>query len=239
MESKLNIEILTLFPEMFPGTLGFSLIGNALKRGLWSYNVINVRDFGIGMHKQVDDIPFGGGHGMVIRPDVLGGAIKKAIFNQKDKTNIYYLSPRGKPINNAIIDEIIEKKDIIMICGRYEGIDERIIEEYNPTEICVGDVVLSGGEPAAQLVLDACIRKIPGVLGNYDSLLEESFSDISEDDVLLEYPLYTRPRSWKSREVPNVLLSGNHKKISEWRYDRAIEETKKRRPELLKIKESK
>jgi tRNA (guanine37-N1)-methyltransferase len=237
MKSTLNIEILTLFPEMFPGTLGLSIIGNALKEGLWSYNIVNIRDFGIGPHKQVDDIPFGGGYGMVIRPDVLGEAIRKAISNQKDKSNIYYLSPRGKPISNYIIDEILEKKDIIMICGRYEGIDERIIEEYNPTEICVGDVVLSGGEPAAQLVLDACIRKIPGVLGNKNSLLEESFADISNDEILLEYPLYTRPRSWRSREVPNVLLSGNHKKINEWRYDRAIEETKKRRPELLKIKE--
>jgi tRNA (guanine37-N1)-methyltransferase len=233
MNSKLNIEILTLFPEMFPGFLGFSLAGQGLSKGIWSYNIINIRDFGIGFHKQVDDTQFGGGDGMVIRADVLGPAIDKAISNQNGKKNIYYLSPRGIPINNKIIDQILIEKSIIMICGRYEGIDERIIGEYNVKEICVGDVVLSGGEPACQLVLDACIRKIPGILENQDSLIEESFGNISENMTLLEYPLYTKPRLWKSLEVPEVLLSGHHKQIKEWRLERAKEETKKRRPELL------
>ena len=235
VKSSFNIEILTLFPSMFPGTLGHSIIGKALEKSLWTYNIIDLRNFGIGIHKQVDDIPYGGGSGMVIRPDILGSAIDNAISNQGGKRNIYYLSPRGEPINNNLIDEILKKQDIILLCGRYEGIDERVIDEYNLTEICVGDVVLSGGEPAAQLLLDACIRKIPGVLGNQNSLLEESFND-SFNRILLEYPLYTRPRIWKSREVPSVLLNGNHKKIQDWRYDMSLEVTKNRRPELLKIK---
>jgi tRNA (guanine37-N1)-methyltransferase len=234
MKSNLNIEIVTLFPEMFPGYLAFSLAGNALVKGLWSYNIVNIRDFGIGFHKQVDDTQFGGGNGMVIRPDVLGPAIDQAIINQNGKKNIYYLSPRGIPINTNIIDQILKQKDIILICGRYEGIDERIIEEYNTVEICVGDVVLSGGEPAALLLLDACIRKVPGVLINQNTLVEESFGDISGGFTLLEYPLYTKPRTWKSREVPETLCSGHHKQIKEWRYNKAFEETKKRRPELLK-----
>jgi tRNA (guanine37-N1)-methyltransferase len=233
MSIYLNVEILTLFPEMFPGVLGFSLSGSALSKGLWSYNIVNIRDFGIGAHQQVDDTQFGGGSGMVIRPDVLGPAIEKSILNQKGKKNIYYLSPRGFPINNEVIDEILTKKDIILICGRYEGIDERVIEEYNAIEICVGDVVLSGGEPAAQLLLDACIRKVPGVLDNPHSLIEESFGNIADGLTLLEYPLYTKPRLWKSRQVPDVLLSGHHKQIGEWRSKQAFEETKKRRPELL------
>jgi tRNA (guanine37-N1)-methyltransferase len=234
MNSQLNIQILTLFPEMFPGVLGFSIAGSALSRGLWSYNIINIRDFGIGLYQQVDDTPFGGGNGMVIRPDVLGRALDRAISNQNGKKNIYYLSPRGVPINNTIVDQILTEKDVILICGRYEGIDERVIEEYNTIEICVGDVVLSGGEPAAQLVLDACIRKIPGVLNNKDTLIEESFGNISNEVTLLEYPLYTKPRVWRDREVPETLLSGHHKQIKEWRYKKAIEETSKRRPEFIK-----
>lgn len=221
--------ILSLFPEMFPGTLQYSLAGQALAKGLWSYDTINIRDFGISKHRNVDDEPYGGGNGLVMRPDVVGRALDSAI--KKNKADIYYMSPRGKPLTQGLVRQIAEKGSIIILCGRFEGIDERLIEEYNATEISLGDFVLSGGEIAAMAVLDACIRLIPGVLANQSTLVEESFSCI---DGLLEYPLYTRPAQWNDRLVPEVLLSGNHQKIKEWRAEQSQKITAERRPDLLK-----
>ena len=232
MKSNLHFKILTLFPEMFPGTLGFSLAGKALDKGLWSYEPINIRDYGIGKHKQVDDYPYGGGHGLVIKPDVIGNAIR---FNATTShMPIYYMSPRGDPINNDIVDNIVNQSEVTIICGRYEGIDQRVIDEYNIKEVCVGDVVLSGGEPAAILMMDAIIRKIPGVLHNSNTLVEESFSKIFGEEELLEYPLYTKPQKWNKRAVPQILLSGNHAKIKEWKRSMSLDLTQKRRSDMLK-----
>ena len=234
MENYLHAIILSIFPEIFPGPLAFSLAGKALKKNIWSYEVINIRDFGITKHKTVDDIPYGGSTGLVMRPDVLGNAIeysKKKISNNKTK-NIYYFSPKGTVINQNIISKLISQKNIILLCGRFEGIDQRIIDEYNITEISLGNFVLSGGEIAAIALLDACVRLLPGVISNKESLQEESFSIGSE--CLLEYPLYTRPRNWKNRSVPKVLISGDHEKIKQWRKQESIRITKDRKPDLLK-----
>lgn len=224
-----HVTILSLFPEMFPGTLQYSLAGQGLTKGLWSYEVINIRDFGISKHKNVDDEPYGGGNGLVMRPDVIGEALDSIL--KENRADIYYMSPRGKPLNQRLVKQIVEKKNIIILCGRFEGIDERLIEEYNAIEISLGDFVLSGGEVAAMAMLDACIRLIPGVLANQDTLVEESFSDA---DGLLEYPLYTRPAKWRNRCVPEVLLSGNHQKIREWRHEQSQKITEQRRPDLLR-----
>lgn len=223
--------ILTIFPEMFPGPLGYSLAGNALKKGIWDIDIIDIRDFGLTKHKNVDDEPYGGGSGMVMRADVLGAALDKAI-EASGSNIIYYMSPRGKVLNQSLAGKIIEEKNIIILCGRFEGIDERVIHEYNVREISIGDFILSGGEIAAFAMLDACIRLLPGVLGNPKTLSEESFG--IGDSNLLEYPLYTRPEIWRGNKVPEVLLSGNHTKIEEWRKDQSREITKNRRPELLK-----
>lgn len=227
--SLFHATILSLFPEMFPGTLQYSLAGQALVKGLWSYETINIRDFGLSKHRNVDDEPYGGGNGLVMRPDVVGRALDSA--TKKNKADIYYMSPRGKLVTQGLVRQIAEKGSIIILCGRFEGIDERLIEEYNATEISLGDFVLSGGEIAAMAVLDACIRLIPGVLANQSTLVEESFSCI---DGLLEYPLYTRPAQWNGRLVPEVLLSGNHQKIKEWRAEQSRNITAERRPDLLK-----
>lgn len=231
--SNFHVTILTTFPEMFPSTLGYSLAGSALKEGLWSYDVINIRDFGVTRHKNVDDEPYGGGTGLVMRADVLSKAIDHALEKYPDSI-IYYMSPRGILLKQSVICEIVSKKSIIIICGRFEGIDERVIEEYNVLEISLGDFILSGGEIAAIALMDACIRLIPGVLVNQVTLIEESFSDIHQEGLLLEYPLYTRPSKWKSRLVPEVLLSGNHSKIKKWRKEESIRVTTERRPDLLK-----
>lgn len=233
MNSKsLHVTILTIFPEMFPSTLGYSLAGRALKKGIWSYEVINIRDFGVTRHHNVDDEPYGGGNGLVMRADVLSGALDAALSTNPD-ADIYYMSPRGIPLKQSLVREMACKKNIIILCGRFEGIDERVIEEYNVTEISLGDFVLSGGEVAAVALLDACIRLIPGVLANQSTLVEESFSEIESDGLLLEYPLYTRPAIWRERCVPEVLLSGNHQDIKEWRKAEAIKITATRRPDLL------
>ena len=234
MENYLHAIILSIFPEIFPGPLAFSLAGKALKKNIWSYETINIRDFGITKHKTVDDIPYGGSTGLVMRPDVLGNAIEysqKKTSNNKAK-NIYYFSPKGTVINQNIISKLISQKNIILLCGRFEGIDQRIIDEYNITEISLGNFVLSGGEIAAIAFLDACIRLLPGVISNKESLQEESFSIGSE--CLLEYSLYTRPRNWKNRSVPKVLISGDHEKIKQWRKQESIRITKDRKPDLLK-----
>lgn len=234
MSHKFFATILTIFPEMFPATLGHSLAGQALEEGIWGYDAINIRDFGVTQHKNVDDKPYGGGNGMVMRADVLGNAIDFA--HQKNKfKKIYYMSPRGKPLNQRVVHEIAAEKNIGIICGRFEGIDERIINEYNVEELSLGDFILSGGELAAMTLLDACIRVLPDVLVNQDTLKEESFCLQDKDgNPLLEYPLYTRPPEWKGHKVPDILVSGDHGKVEEWRYEKALEITRAKRPDLIK-----
>ncbi len=232
MASNFHATILTLFPEIFPGSLGLSLAGKALRGNIWSYDTINIRDFGVGKHKKVDNLPCGGGNGLVMRPDVAGSALDYAI-KRRPNSHVYYPSPRGIPFNQQLAREILTKKEIIILCGRFEGIDERVIEEYNATEISVGDYILSGGEIAALAVLDCIIRLIPGVLVNSETLKEESF-EVRENEILLEHPLYTKPIKWRKREVPEILLSGNHREIDKWKKKQAIEITERVRPDLLK-----
>lgn len=227
--SSFHVNILTLFPEMFPGALGHSLSGKALDKGAWSYNAVNIRDFAEGVHKSVDDTPYGGGAGMVMRPDV----IEKALLSIEKPGRKIYLSPRGKPLTQKDVQALAATPEITLLCGRYEGVDQRVLDAHGFEEISIGDYVLSGGEPAALILMDACIRLLPGVMGNAQTPDEESFAD-----GLLEYPHYTRPAHWESAngrpyEVPAVLQSGDHAKIREWRRRQAEEITKLRRPDLL------
>lgn len=214
---QFHATILTLFPEMFPGMLGYSLAGSALRKNIWSYDVINIRDFGLTKHKNVDDEPCGGGNGLIMRPDVIGPALDFALAKNPD-AKIYYLSPRGKPFSQRLAHDIADENNIIILCGRFEGIDERIIDEYNASMISVGDYILSGGEPAAAVVLDSVVRLLPGVLVNQETLQEESFEMKHEGKAMLEHPLYTKPNIWRGRKVPEVLLSGNHIEIAKWKY---------------------
>lgn len=225
--------VLTLFPEMFPGALGVSLVGQALAAGLWSLEAQQIRDFGIGRHASVDDNPAGGGAGMVMRADVLGAAIDHARASAPDVPTIY-LSPRGAPLTQAIARELAGGPGVLLLAGRFEGIDQRVIEGRSLREISIGDYVLSGGELAAKVLIDACVRLIPGVLGANASLDEESF-----ENGLLEYPQYTRPREWEGRSIPDILLSGDHKKIAAWRRSEAERITKERRPDILVTKQPK
>lgn len=238
----MHFVILTLFPEMFPGSLGFSLAGKALSNGIWKYSIVDIKDFGKGPHRQVDDYPYGGGTGMVMKPDVLAGAIDYSREKYKIE-KIFYPSPRGKLFNQKKISEIIELSSVMLICGRFEGIDERVIQLYDIEEISIGDYVLSGGEVASLVIMDSCIRIIKGVLKNEETTKNESFSDFSYNDNLgisvcnsstLEYPLYTRPFEFRGLSVPDVLVSGNHASIEKWKKDESIKITKERRPELLK-----
>lgn len=227
-----HVNILTLFPEMFPGTLGQSLSGRALENGLWSYNAVNIRSFTIDKHKTVDDTPCGGGAGMVMRPDI----IEKALLSLEKPGRKIYLSPRGKPLTQSLVKELSETPVLTLLCGRYEGVDQRVLDAHNFEEISIGDYVLSGGEPAAMILMDACIRLLPGVMGNAETPAEESFSD-----GLLEYPHYTRPADWiaadgQTYSVPEVLRGGNHAEINKWRREQAENLTRARRPDLLKAK---
>lgn len=219
-------DVLTVFPEMFPGYLGHSLAGKALDEGLWKLNVTNIRDFASDRHRTVDDTPFGGGAGMVMRPDVLGRAVEAV---HKAGTRLIYFSPRGRQVTQGLVEQIAAEGRATFLCGRFEGIDERVLEAYPFEEVSLGDFVLSGGEPAALAVLDAVVRLLPGVMGSQDSLTEESFSQ-----GLLEYPQYTRPVEWNGRTVPEVLCSGHHGKIALWRKAMAEQLTKQRRPDLWK-----
>lgn len=223
----MKFKLITIFPEMFPGMLGYSLAGKALEKGLWGIETVDLKQFGRGNYNHVDDTPYGGGAGMVIRPDVLGDAIESATANRK--TKIIYMSPRGLPLTQKKAKELTKEQEIIIICGRYEGIDERVIEHYEIEEISIGDYILSGGEPAAMILMDSIIRLLPEVIGNEGTHFEESFSE-----GLLEYPHYTRPAEWNGKKVPEILASGDHKKVAEWRKERALENTKLRRPDLLK-----
>lgn len=222
----MKVKILTIFPELFPGFLGSSLTGRALKEGLWRMDVVNIRDYAFDKHGSVDDTPCGGGAGMVMRPDVLGEAIKA---NHIAGKRIIYMSPRGKVFNQKMAKELSAESDLTIICGRFEGIDQRIIDAYEIEEVSIGDYVLTGGEQAAQILLDASIRLIPGVLGNSESVEDESF-----ENELLEHSQYTRPIEWNGESVPEILLSGHHKKIKEWRFQQSLEITKQKRPDLYK-----
>lgn len=217
--------VLTLFPEAFPGTLGLSLIGKALRENAWSLDTVDLRGFGIGPHASVDDTPAGGGAGMVMRADVAANAVDSVPRNERP---LIYLSPRGRPLTQALAREWAGGPGLILFCGRFEGLDERVIEARGMQEIAVGDAVLAGGEAAALVLLEAVIRLLPGVLGNEASLAEESF-----EDGLLEHPQYTRPREWEGRAIPKPLLSGDHAKIAAWRRAERERLTKERRPDLL------
>ena len=216
-------DILTIFPGMFPGPLGKSLAGKALDGGTWSLKTTDIRDFGLGRHRSVDDTPFGGGAGMVMRPDVLDAAIGSVA----DDRPLIVLSPRGTPLTQKRAQQLSEGPGVILLCGRFEGIDQRVIEARAAEEISIGDYILSGGEIAALVLLDAVIRLLPGVMGQAESAVEESFST-----ALLEYPHYTRPAIWADRAVPETLTSGNHQAIAAWRREAAIAITKIRRPDL-------
>jgi tRNA (guanine37-N1)-methyltransferase len=220
--------VLTLFPDMFPGPLGVSLVGQALEAGLWSLATHQIRDFGLGRHRQVDDTPAGGGAGMVLRADVLGAALDAARLANPG-CPLVYLSPRGRPFDQARAREFAAGPGIVLLAGRFEGVDERVIEARELMEVSIGDYVLSGGELAAMVVIDACVRLLPGVLGATESLAHESF-----ENGLLEYPQYTRPREWEGLTIPDVLLSGDHKAIETWRRAQAARITAERRPDLAK-----
>jgi len=219
--------VLTIFPEMFPGPLGSSLAGKALTEGKWALEAIDIRGFATDKHRSVDDAPSGGGAGMVMRADIAAAAIDAARAAMPTGTPTIYLSPRGYPFMQEQARELAGGPGVILLCGRFEGIDERVLQARNIEEISIGDYVLSGGEIAAQVVIDAVVRLLPGVAGNESSLAEESFAQ-----GLLEYPHYTRPREWEGRAIPEVLLSGDHKAIAKWRREQAEKLTKARRPDL-------
>lgn len=241
----MKFNILTLFPDMFPGCLGASLAGKALERGDWSFDTVNIRDFTQDVHKTVDDTPYGGGAGMVMRADLIerallsieSGRSAPACLRQNKIGRKIYLSPRGKVFNQSLAKELSQEENITLLCGRYEGVDQRVLDAHNFEEISIGDYVLSGGEPAALIMMDACIRLLPGVMGNDDTADNESFG--SNTGGLLEYPHYTRPAEWTDangtkHDVPEVLKNGDHAKIEEWRKEQSEEITKERRPDLLK-----
>jgi tRNA (guanine37-N1)-methyltransferase len=227
MTSLWRATVLTIFPEMFPGPLGLSLAGKALAEGKWALSTIDIRDFATDKHRSVDDTPAGGGAGMVMRADIAAAAIDAARASMPPEAPTIYLSPRGYPFMQEHARELAQGPGAILLCGRFEGIDERVLQARNVEEISIGDYVLSGGELAAQVLIDACVRLLPGVAGNESSLAEESFAA-----ALLEYPHYTRPREWEGRPIPDVLLSGDHEKIAKWRREQAEKLTKARRPDL-------
>ncbi|RKF19254.1 tRNA (guanosine(37)-N1)-methyltransferase TrmD [Altericroceibacterium spongiae] len=218
--------LLTLYPEMFPGPLGLSLAGRALERGDWSLDTVQIRNFAQDKHRTVDDTPAGGGAGMVLKVDVLAAAIDHAREKRPD-CPVLAMTPRGRPITQARIRALAEGPGVTILCGRFEGFDERIFESRDVEEVSVGDIVLSGGEPAALMILDACIRLLPGVMGAASSGVDESF-----EGGFLEYPQYTRPVEWEGRRIPEVLRSGDHAKIAAWRKTRAQDDTRLRRPDL-------
>lgn len=221
----MKVKILTIFPEIFPGFLGYSLTGRALREGTWSLETVNIRDYAFDKHGSVDDTPCGGGAGMIMRPDVLGAAIKA----NHQGGRIIYMSPRGKPLTQQLAKELSKEEQLTVICGRFEGVDQRVLDAYKIEEISIGDYVLTGGEQAAQIMLDAVIRLLPGVLGNSESLTDESF-----ENFLLEHDQYTRPVVWEGREVPEILLSGHHENIAKWRKAQSLEITERKRPDLMK-----
>ncbi|PUB10886.1 tRNA (guanosine(37)-N1)-methyltransferase TrmD [Yoonia sediminilitoris] len=220
-------QIITLFPQAFPGVLGESLTGRALQDGIWRLDTFDLRNYGIGKHRNVDDTPAGGGAGMVLRADVLEQAIMDARGQSKGVAPLVYLSPRGQRFDQAMARSWARADGVTMLCGRFEGVDERVLHHFNIQEVSLGDFVLTGGEIAAQAMIDATVRLLPGVLGNAESAIEESFST-----GLLEHPQYTKPAEWRGHQIPDVLLSGNHAKIAAWRRAQSEALTKARRPDL-------
>ena len=225
--------MLTLFPDAFPGVLGASIIGSSEKSGLWALETVDIRKFSSNKHRTVDDTPAGGGPGMVLKPDVAAKAIESVVCSDavSDDRPLIYLTPRGKPLTQKRVRELAKGPGLIVFCGRFEGLDERVIEARQMEEISIGDFILAGGEGAAQLIIEACVRLLPGVLGSSSSTTEESF-----ETGLLEYPLYTKPRDWEyegvMRSIPDVLLSGDHGKIAKWRQTKSEDITRERRPDL-------
>ncbi len=217
--------ILTLYPEMFPGFLGQSLSGKALERGAWAIEPVQIRDFATDKHRSVDDTPSGGGAGMVLRADILAKAIDSVGDDQRPRL---LMSPRGKPLTQKRVRELADGPGAVIVCGRFEGVDQRVIDARHLEEVSIGDYILSGGEPAAMILLDAIVRVLPGVMGNEQSGVHESF-----ESGLLEHPHYTRPPVFEGREIPEVLTSGNHAKIEKWRHEQALKLTAERRPDLL------
>ena len=217
--------VLTLFPEMFPGSLGQSLAGRALENGIWALDVMDIRSFATDRHATVDDAPFGGGSSMVMRPDVVDAALTAA--KAKGDLPAIYLTPRGRVLDQARVEELAKGPGVLALCGRFEGVDQRVIDAHGLEEVSLGDFVLSGGEPAALALLDGCVRLLPGVVGNAQSIAEDSFAE-----GLLEYPHYTRPQLWDGRAVPDVLMSGHHEKVRAWRLAQAEDITRRRRPDL-------
>ena len=221
----MRVKVLTIFPELFPGFLGASLTGRALDEGKWSLEAVNIRDYAFDKHASVDDTPSGGGAGMVMRADVLGAALKDCYRGGR----LLNMSPRGVPLTQAKVRELAAEEELTIICSRFEGVDERVLEAYGAEDVSVGDYILTGGEQAAMIMLDAVVRLLPGVLGNAESAVSESF-----EDNLLEYPQYTRPTEWQGRQIPEILLSGHHQKIAEWRHLQSELVTEQRRPDLWK-----
>ena len=225
-----KVKIITLFPELFPGVLGGSLTGKALKEGLWNLETIELRGYGIGKHLDVDSPPAGGGAGMVLKADVVGAALEDARRGtpvDPAAWPVIYLSPRGKPLTQEMARDFSKAQGMTLLCGRFEGVDERVLEEYNVQEVSLGDFVLTGGEIAAQALIDATVRLLPNVLGNDQSAMDESFSD-----GLLEHPQYTKPAQWRGRKIPDVLLSGHHGNVDKWRIEQSETITRERRPDL-------
>jgi tRNA (guanine37-N1)-methyltransferase len=225
--STFNATVLTLYPEMFPGPLGVSLAGKALASGVWALDIRDIRDHGIDRHRHVDDTPAGGGPGMVMRPDVLAAAIDAA-SPPGDARPRLLMSPRGRPLTQALVRDFARQPGLVIVCGRFEGVDERVIEARGLIEVSLGDFVLSGGEPAAIALIDAVVRLLAGVMGKEASGADESF-----EQGLLEHPHYTRPRLWEGREVPEILLSGDHGAIARWRHEQSVKLTHARRPDLI------
>jgi len=224
----LKVRVFTLYPDLYPGPLESGLYKKAKEKNIWDLQVINIRDYASDKHGTVDDTPFGGGNGMLLRPDVLANALDKNINYKKNEKNIY-LSPRGKNFNQRISKSLSKESNINIICGHFEGVDQRLLETRNIEEISIGDYILSGGETASYVFLDAIIRLLPGVIGNELSTLDESF-----ENGLLEYPQYTKPQKWEDKNVPDVLLSGDHAKIKDWRLSQSEDITRRRRPDLWK-----
>ena len=226
-DKPFHASIITLYPQMFPGPLGVSLAGRALENHLWQLETIALREFGVGKHKRVDDTPAGGGAGMVLMPNVLTAAIDSALLPNDTRPRLL-MSPRGRKLDQNYVRELSADSGVVIVCGRFEGVDERAIEARNLIEVSVGDYILSGGEPAALTLLDAIIRLIPGVMGNAQSGTHES-----HETGLLEHPQYTRPQTFEGRDIPAVLTSGNHQKVAQWQQQQSLELTRQRRPDLL------
>ncbi len=221
--------VLTLFPDMFPGPLAYSVIGRGLSHKLWRLNAINIRDFSKDKHGRVDDTPFGGGPGMVLQPQPINDAVESVVRHAVEKPHLIYMTPRGEPLNQHKVLSLSKKKEIIILCGHYEGVDQRVLDTWDFEEISIGDYILCGGETAAMVLLEAVVRLLPGIVGAPESLVDESFKA-----GLLEYPHYTRPQVWEGQHVPEVLTSGNHRNIEIWRKGQAEIITEHRRPDLWK-----